>query len=73
MSHRNAINIKNLLSHSTRCENSLADWQEATDPVVSPKLGASYLASDRVMLLASLARWLPRTRRRHRRSGAARS
>ena len=36
--------------------DSLADWQEATDPVVSPKIGASYLASDRIMLLASLAR-----------------
>ena len=36
--------------------DSLADWQEATDPVMSPKIGASYLASDRFMLLASLAR-----------------
>lgn len=35
--------------------DSLADWEEATDPVVSPKLGASYLASDRIRLLASLA------------------
>lgn len=36
--------------------DSLPTWQEATDPFVSPKLGASYLASDRVRLLASLAR-----------------
>jgi outer membrane receptor protein involved in Fe transport len=36
--------------------DSLAAWQEATDPVVSPKLGASFVASNRVRLLASLAR-----------------
>ena len=36
--------------------DSLAGWREATDPVISPKLGASYLASDRFRLLASLAR-----------------
>ncbi|HEX5005163.1 MAG TPA: TonB-dependent receptor [Gemmatimonadales bacterium] len=36
--------------------DSLADWQGATDPVLSPKLGASYLASDRIRILGSLAR-----------------
>jgi outer membrane receptor protein involved in Fe transport len=36
--------------------DSLAGWEEATDPVLSPKLGASYLASSRLMLLGSLAR-----------------
>jgi len=36
--------------------DSLAGWREATDPVISPKLGASYLPSDRIRLLASLAR-----------------
>ncbi len=36
--------------------DSLADWQSATDPVVSPKLGASYMASSRLRLLGSLAR-----------------
>ncbi len=36
--------------------DSLADWQSATDPVVSPKLGASYMASSRLRFLGSLAR-----------------
>jgi outer membrane receptor for Fe3+-dicitrate len=36
--------------------DSLAGWQEATDPIVSPKLGASYFVSSRVQLQASLAR-----------------
>lgn len=36
--------------------DSLADWQGATDPVLSPKLGASYLASNRIRILGSLAR-----------------
>lgn len=36
--------------------DSLATWQEATDPVLSPKLGASYLVSGRFRLLGSLAR-----------------
>jgi outer membrane receptor for Fe3+-dicitrate len=36
--------------------DSLATWQEATDPMVSPKLGARYILSDRVVLLGSLAR-----------------
>jgi hypothetical protein len=36
--------------------DSVAQWREATDPVMSPKVGASYLASGRVRLLGSLAR-----------------
>jgi len=36
--------------------DSLAQWQEATDPMVSPKIGARYLLGDRVVLLGSLAR-----------------
>ncbi|HQR16968.1 MAG TPA: TonB-dependent receptor [Gemmatimonadales bacterium] len=42
--------------HSLNTLDSLADWQEATDPAVSPKIGASYLVSDRFRVLASLAR-----------------
>ncbi len=36
--------------------DSLAGWQDATDPVLSPKIGASYMASSRLRLLGSLAR-----------------
>ena len=36
--------------------DSLGAWREATDPVASPKLGASYLASSRFRLMGSLAR-----------------
>ena len=36
--------------------DSLAHWQGATDPVLSPKLGASYMASSRLRFLGSLAR-----------------
>lgn len=36
--------------------DSLAGWEEATDPVVSPKLGASYLLSSKLRLLGSVAR-----------------
>lgn len=36
--------------------DSLAEWRSATDPVMSPKLGASYMASSRLRFLASLAR-----------------
>lgn len=41
--------------HSLNTLDSLADWQEATDPAVSPKIGASYLVSDRFRVLGSLA------------------
>jgi len=36
--------------------DSLARWQEATDPMVSPKVGARYILSDQLILLGSLAR-----------------
>jgi len=36
--------------------DSLAEWQGATDPMLSPKIGASYLASSRIRVLGSLAR-----------------
>lgn len=36
--------------------DSLAEWQGATDPMLSPKVGASYLASGRLRVLGSLAR-----------------
>jgi outer membrane receptor protein involved in Fe transport len=36
--------------------DSLAAWQDATDPIVSPKIGARYILSSRVSLLGSLAR-----------------
>lgn len=36
--------------------DSLAGWREATDPMLSPKLGLSYLVSSRLRLLGSLAR-----------------
>jgi len=36
--------------------DSLAEWQGATDPMLSPKIGASYLASSRLRVLGSLAR-----------------
>jgi len=36
--------------------DSLAAWQDATDPMVSPKIGARYIVGDRVSLLGSLAR-----------------
>jgi len=36
--------------------DSLAAWQDATDPMLSPKLGASYMASSRLRFLGSLAR-----------------
>jgi len=36
--------------------DSLAAWQEATDPMLSPKIGARYLLSSRIVLLGSLAR-----------------
>jgi len=36
--------------------DSLAGWREATDPMLSPKLGLSYLLSSRLRLLGSLAR-----------------
>ncbi len=41
--------------HSLNTLDSLPDWQEATDPAVSPKIGASYLVSDKFRVLASLA------------------
>ena len=41
--------------HSLNTLDSLADWQEATDPAVSPKIGASYLVSDKLRVLGSLA------------------
>jgi len=36
--------------------DSLAAWQEATDPMLSPKFGARYIASGHLVLLGSLAR-----------------
>ena len=42
--------------HSLDALDSLAAWQQATDPIVSPKLGAKYLLSDRLTVLGSLAR-----------------
>jgi outer membrane receptor for Fe3+-dicitrate len=42
--------------HSLNLLDSLAQWQEATDQIVSPKVGARYILSDRVVLLGSLAR-----------------
>ena len=58
-------------TRASTCSTRCAAWQEATDPMLSPKVGARYILTDRIVAARVARAGIPWSGRRDRRSEPA--